>query len=434
MPLFNDKYIAALKPKNQDYYETESKAERKGGRFSVRVFPSGQKHFYFVFYFNSKKRRLAIGAYGKTNQGKMSLEEARKIYADYARLLDRGIDPKAELKKIQQEKIHQIQLEQEQLLKAKQQGSIGQLLQLYIEDLYRNKGLKHAKNTELALKANVYPVWDLSTKADQVTKNHVLEVLHRISERGAKIYANRVRAYLSGAFSFGIEFDNSVSSHKHEIKFHIQFNPVTAVSKVLKKESVGERALSEAEVSCFWQLLDNSAMDVRRKLAYKMMLATGQRVEEVSGMLWSEINLPGQLWSLASKRTKNHLPHIVPINDITKNLLLELRSLQLHDQFVFPAECNTKPLPIDGFSQALNRLLKNSTIEKFVPRDLRRTFKTLAGRAGLSKEIRDRLQNHSMNDVSAMHYDKYDYLQEKVEAMQIWGDFLAKILLSPHAE
>lgn len=33
-------------------------------------------------------------------------------------------------------------------------------------------------------------------------------------------------------------------------------------------------------------------------------------------------------------------------------------------------------------------------------RDLRRTFKTLAGKAGISKEIRDRIQNHALQDVA----------------------------------
>jgi hypothetical protein len=31
MSLFNDKYIDGLKPKKHQYYETEDKAERKGG-------------------------------------------------------------------------------------------------------------------------------------------------------------------------------------------------------------------------------------------------------------------------------------------------------------------------------------------------------------------------------------------------------------------
>ncbi|MGZ4161106.1 MAG: tyrosine-type recombinase/integrase [Neobacillus sp.] len=428
MALFNDKYIDGLKPKIQEYYETEDKAERKGGRFAVRVFPSGQKHFYFIYYFESKKRRYAIGTYGKKIHGKMSLEEARKIYADYSRLLDSGIDPKAEKERIEREKADQIRIEQQLILKTQQQGSIKQLLDLYLEHLYANKSFNYARDSDTALKANVYSVWDLSTKADQITKTNVVDVLYRISERGADVLANRVRAYLSSAFKFGIEFDDSVLALKHGIKFHIPFNPVTAVPKVLKNEPVGERVLTEAEVLSFWQLLDNSAMHVSRKQVFKLMLATGQRVEEVAAMTWGELNLSEQIWSLPSPRTKNRLSHIVPLNNVGLAILQEARALNLHSQFVFPAKCNTRPFPTDGFSQALSRLLKKSTIEKFDPRDLRRTFKTLAAKAGLSKEIRDRLQNHAMNDVSSKHYDKYDYLQEKTQAMQIWGDYLAKIL------
>lgn len=433
MALFNDKYIDGLKPKIQEYYETEDKAERKGGRFAVRVFPSGQKHFYFIYYFEGKKRRYAIGTYGKKIHGKMSLEEGRKIYAYYARLLDSGIDPKTEQERIKREKAEQTRIEQELVLKTQQQGSIGQLLDLYIEHLYSDKSSKHAKNSETALKANVYSVWDLSTKADQISKTHIIDVLHRISERGADVLANRVRAYLSSSFKFGIEFDDSVLALRHGVKFHIPFNPVTAVPKVLKNEIARERALTETEVLSFWQLLDDSAMHISRKQVFKLMLATGQRVEEVAGMLWSELNLVEQLWSLPSTRTKNHRAHIVPLNKVGLAILQEARALHLHDQFVFPAKCNTKPLPTDGFSQALTRLLKNSTIERFDPRDLRRTFKTLAAKAGLSKEIRDRLQNHAMSDVSTKHYDKYDYKQEKTQAMQIWGNYLTQIIGDQHA-
>lgn len=46
-------------------------------------------------------------------------------------------------------------------------------------------------------------------------------------------------------------------------------------------------------------------------------------------------------------------------------------------------------------------------------RDMRRTFKTLAGKAGLTQEIRDRLQNHARFDVSSRHYDRYSYMDEK---------------------
>jgi hypothetical protein len=49
------------------------------------------------------------------------------------------------------------------------------------------------------------------------------------------------------------------------------------------------------------------------------------------------------------------------------------------------------------------------------------------GEAGISKEIRDRIQNHALNDVSSKHYDRYDYLTEKRRALEIWEDRLITI-------
>ena len=63
-------------------------------------------------------------------------------------------------------------------------------------------------------------------------------------------------------------------------------------------------------------------------------------------------------------------------------------------------------------------------------RDLRRTWKTLAGKAGVSKEIRDRLQNHTLQDVSSKHYDRWQYMPEKREGMNKWNAFVTALLAS----
>lgn len=66
----------------------------------------------------------------------------------------------------------------------------------------------------------------------------------------------------------------------------------------------------------------------------------------------------------------------------------------------------------------------DSGIEPFTTRDIRRTWKTLAGAAGINKSDRDRVQNHSNGDVSSKHYDRYDYLPEKRAALTAWEDWL----------
>jgi hypothetical protein len=50
------------------------------------------------------------------------------------------------------------------------------------------------------------------------------------------------------------------------------------------------------------------------------------------------------------------------------------------------------------------------------------------GAAGISKEDRDRFQNHALTDVSSKHYDRYNYLAEKRRTMAVWDAYLQNIL------
>ena len=238
--------------------------------------------------------------------------------------------------------------------------------------------------------------------------------------------ANRMRAYLSAMFQFGIYFDDSVEAITKETEFFIQNNPVTTVQKIVKNEKRGDRTLNEDEIFLFWQSLDLSGMSLLRVNVFKLMLLTGSRVGEMAGLRWSEIDHKERTITLPSERTKNKLPHIIPLNELAINLIEN--APKLHNIFLFPAQDNIGSLKTDGFSQAVSRLLTTVTIKKFVPRDLRRTFKTLTGKAGISKETRDRLQNHAHQDVSSLHYDMYDYLKEKRAAMDVWNDYLKNII------
>ena len=46
----------------------------------------------------------------------------------------------------------------------------------------------------------------------------------------------------------------------------------------------------------------------------RLLVLTGQRREEVGGMLWSEVDLDKALWPIGAERTKNGLPHDVPLS------------------------------------------------------------------------------------------------------------------------
>jgi integrase len=90
----------------------------------------------------------------------------------------------------------------------------------------------------------------------------------------------------------------------------------------------------------------------------------------------------------------------------------------------------TRPVSAGTLYAFMWRQRGRGVIPVVTNRDLRRTWKTLAGKAGVSKEIRDRLQNHTLQDVSSKHYDRWQYMPEKREGMKKWNAFVTALLAS----
>jgi hypothetical protein len=53
------------------------------------------------------------------------------------------------------------------------------------------------------------------------------------------------------------------------------------------------------------------------------------------------------------------------------------------------------------------------------------------GQAGVPKEIRDRIQNHTLQDVSSKHYDRWTYMPEKRAAMETSNGFVTSMFARP---
>jgi integrase len=56
-------------------------------------------------------------------------------------------------------------------------------------------------------------------------------------------------------------------------------------------------------------------------LIVRPLILLGQSREEVAAMRWSELDLDKRLWRLDGERTKNALPHDVPLPDVAIDLL-----------------------------------------------------------------------------------------------------------------
>ncbi|CAN7320192.1 hypothetical protein [Variovorax paradoxus] len=67
-----------------------------------------------------------------------------------------------------------------------------------------------------------------------------------------------------------------------------------------------------------------------------------------------------------------------------------------------------------------------SAISNFQAKRIRSGVETLLASAGISSDIRGRLQSHGIAGVQARHYDGYDYLAEKRKALDALYSLLAQ--------
>ena len=301
---------------------------------------------------------------------------------------------------------------------------------MYCEKLERNGKPSH-REVRRALTKDALP-YVKGKKANEVTSRDITLILSKVCDRGSLIMGNRLRAYLSAAFGFGLKHDHNPRNLNADVQFHLETNPALAVAKPIENEESRERVLSADEIQELWHMLDESGLSIHTQTIIKLMLTTGQRVREITGAAWDEFDLQKGEWVIPKARTKNRKhAHLVPLNKTSLKLLLELQPITGRGKYLFPAhKPKTKaPMPESSVTKAVQRLCKRKEIKAFTPRDLRRTVKTRLAEMGVEKEVRDRLMNHALRgDVAEAHYNQYDYLKEKKSALSRWDSRLTSFI------
>lgn len=383
----------------------------------MTIAPSGAKTFFLSYTSpeDGKRKQVALGRFPQ-----IGLRDARLRASELRNQVDQGKDPAFEKRAGIAARIAKRQL-----------GTLGDLMDVYASHLELD-GKRAAKEVRRITLKDI-PAAFLSRPAHLVTRDDILDILAPIIRRGALAHSDNVRAYLRAAFQFGIQLPSMARWRGNVRDFQVAFDPVSMVRKTVTRRSVGMRVLNEEQVRGLWYA---TTLTPQMHLALKLILCTGQRVEEVIHARWSEFDSDISLWTIPGERRKTRNksvePHIVPLTSFHRELIEQVKRLSCETPFLFPARRNTEPLRHNSLYHAVLKFVQDSNMATFSPRDLRRTFKTLGGSFGISLEMRNRLQGHAMTDVGSVHYDRYDYLTQKREAMESYANRLSAILCGPH--
>jgi len=409
--MLTDRIIRDAKPKATTHRVRDANIVCRG--FGVTIAPSGTKTFFLSYTSpeDGKRKQIAIGRFPA-----MSLKEARLNAGKLRDEVNCGKDPVLE-------KQHAIA----KRMDHRSLGTLSELLGLYVDDL-ETDGKRTAAEVKRISSKDIPPAL-LARPAHLITKDDILDILTPIAQRGARVHSDNVRAYLRAAFELGMNAESMTRWRGRAVRFDLQKNPVATVKKTVKRKAVGNRTLSQSEIKTLWH---TDQLTPPMLLALKMLLTTGQRVEEVLHATWAEFDTSQMIWIIPGQRRKNRgrtsEPHIVPLTTFHLELLNEIKHETAHNTYLFPATGGTAPRRYDALTNSVRKFVQSSGIESFSPRDIRRTFKTVAGSFGISLEMRNRLQGHAMTDVGSVHYDRYGYLTEKRAAMAMWTTHLAKIV------
>ena len=270
-----------------------------------------------------------------------------------------------------------------------------------------------------------------------IERKDVREIRDDVLERSGPIESNRVVALFNRVMNWAVDEDRA------------KFNPAARLKKV-GQERRRERVLTNDELKRLWTELGRPlgvdrqkggltetdlAAAVAARLAVKLLIVTGQRRGEVIGMAKSELDLSegNAWWKIPGERTKNGLPHRVPLTKAALGVLQEAIEASGDGEFVFPSTKTEASIRPDAVTKRLQRMCKKMTprIEGVGPHDLRRTCGTEMRKLGISVEDRGYVLNHisgAKAKVTSWNYDAGEHDAEKRRALELWERELRRIV------
>jgi integrase len=277
------------------------------------------------------------------------------------------------------------------------------------------------------------PHWSTRPIAD-LTHRDVRELVERVVDRGAEVYAGNVLDAANAAFNFAVAQDM------------IEVNPARLLKRnaILGPKRHRQRVLSDIELRALWRA--SGRLGYPYGPLYKLLLLTGCRLDEWASSVWSsDFDPDGRRWTIPAARFKSDSEHIVPLSDDAIAVLKEIPRFRRGD-YLFSARFGERP--VNHFSAAKNRLdrqmlwilramarlrgddPRNVRLEPFINHDIRRTVRTRLSALKIQDHIAELVIGHGRKGIARI-YDMHRFEDEKREALDKWAALLRSIVEPP---
>ncbi|ATQ85848.1 integrase [Moraxella osloensis] len=385
--LLNDKKIKALLPSDKCTPNKPDKVS-DGNGLQLWVRTTGSKTWVLDYRLNGKRQNLVIGKYPA-----MSLQQARLKNNEVRELIKQGIDPKAQKYTTVDSGINQFaNLAQQWHDKRKttiKAGTFSRDYSLYERDIKPFIGDK-----------------DITT----ITPLEILDIAHRIENRGAGDMARRAIGQIGQVFTYAMRLGI------------VTYNPTYKLSQALTPRQ--QKNFARITINQLPQLLsdiDSYKGDPLTKLGFYLLAYTFVRTNELRFMQWNEVDWQGKLWRIPAERMKMNRPHIVPLAPQVLDILKQIKDFGLSDTYVFFNSSRQQPYSENVFTNALKKMGYRDVMTGHGFRGLAST--TLHERQYMHEAIELQLAHDSESKTSKA-YNGAKHLPYRVKMMNEWANYL----------
>ncbi|OCG63483.1 integrase domain-containing protein [Gilliamella sp. GillExp13] len=392
-----DTKIRTAKSLEKDYTLSD------GNGLYLLVKSIGTKIWRFNYYRPTSKVRalVSFGSYPE-----ISLADARLKRDEARQLLAKGIDPqqykKDQLKQLRDEQNNTFEKVATDWFKLK---SSSNLKADTLKDIWRSLEL-HVLPYIGSIAITEIKARDFINALEPIKQQGKLESIRRICQR-----INEVMYY---AVNVGLIDANPAS------KITAAFaNPVVKNMPALLPEQLPEllSALSTANIEkqtrclLFWQLY------------------TMTRPTEATGTKWCEIDLNNNCWIIPAERMKMGREHIIPLSSQAIDILQIMKPISGHREYVFPSMKSPHNKPMN--SQTVNAVIKRIGFAgRLVAHGFRSIASTALNENGFPPDVIEAALAHVDKNEVRRAYNRAIYLEQRIEMMQWWGNFIEKARLT----
>ena len=428
--------VDAAKPGKADYFVWDAGDREVVKGFGLKVTPAGGKVYVFQYRIarpgeaaRTPAKRYTIGKHGS-----LTPDQARTRAKQLAAMVEEGIDPRqVELDELAAKD------EAERLAadKARQDGELAfeNVAALWLDHYENEKGRRPASVRLAKLVVNRHLMPRLAGKPiPQIGRVELQAALDAIpaKQRGIR---RAVFAYASVLFGW---------AHK---RGDIAENPLRAMAKP-EAPKARDRILTDDELATVWRASATLALPFGA--FFRLLILTGQRREEVSGLNWAELDRSTAVWTIPANRAKNGVAHIVPLapealSELDALAGAEQRDDDIDDDDIDPARwpkagyvlSTTSGKSISGYSKAKTALdaatmkaSEGKALDAWRVHDLRRTLATGLQRLGVRFEVTEAVLNHVSGAKAGVAgiYQRHDWKDEKRSALEAWARHVVAIL------